>query len=81
MPKVSKRYLVVVEKAEHNYSAYVPDVPGCIVTAATLEEVREHMTGALRLFFDLDISNTPNQPVPEPETQALYVDLEYESPE
>jgi predicted RNase H-like HicB family nuclease len=44
------RYAVVVEKAENNYSAYVPDLPGCIATGYTVEEAEREIREAIRNF-------------------------------
>jgi predicted RNase H-like HicB family nuclease len=41
------RYLVVFEKAAHNYSAYFPELPGCVATGTTFAETRESMRGAM----------------------------------
>jgi predicted RNase H-like HicB family nuclease len=46
------RYAIVIEKAEKNYSAYVPDVPGCIATGATVEEVKRNLAEALQFHFE-----------------------------
>lgn len=49
------RYAVVIEQAEGNYSAYVPDLPGCVTTGATLEETVRYMREAiafLHMAFD-----------------------------
>lgn len=43
------RYAVVIEKADGNYSAYVPDLPGCISTGASIEEAEQNIHDALRL--------------------------------
>ena len=43
------RYAIVIERAENNYSAYVPDLPGCVATGATIEEVTEMMREAIAL--------------------------------
>ena len=43
------KYAVVIEKAPQNYSAYVPDLPGCVATGDTLEEVTQKHTGGDRL--------------------------------
>ncbi len=40
------RYAIVIERAENNYSAYVPDLPGCIATGATVEETENHVPPA-----------------------------------
>lgn len=64
-------YLVVVEKAEANYSAYSPDLPGCAVTADTKEEALKLMREAI----DLHIRGLREDglPVPEPSTSAEYL--------
>ena len=66
-----RKYLVVVEKAEHNYSAYLPDVPGCVTTGDTPEETLRNMREALELHFQ----DVPEEEVPEPTTSADYVAL------
>ena len=45
------RYAVVLEKAESNYSVYVPDLPGCIATGRTVDETAKLMDGAIRLHL------------------------------
>jgi predicted RNase H-like HicB family nuclease len=40
-------YVVVIEKADSNYSAYVPDLPGCVAVGETLEEVKQMITEAI----------------------------------
>ncbi len=46
------RYLIVVEKAGANYSAYAPDMPGCVATGATRDEVEANMVEAIRMHLD-----------------------------
>jgi predicted RNase H-like HicB family nuclease len=46
------RYAVVIEKAGSNYSAYVPDLPGCVATGATLEVVQEEIWAAIRFHIE-----------------------------
>ncbi len=46
------RYAIVIEKANANYSAYVPDLPGCIATAATIREVEDEIRDAIRFHID-----------------------------
>jgi predicted RNase H-like HicB family nuclease len=41
------KYLVVIEKAERNYAAYVPDLPGCVATAPTLDELKQNVRAAV----------------------------------
>jgi predicted RNase H-like HicB family nuclease len=46
------RYAVVIEKAEGNYSAYVPDLPGCVATGATVEAVEREIRDAIRFHIE-----------------------------
>lgn len=45
------RYAVVIEKAKQNYAAYVPDLPSCIATGQTLEEIETQIQGAIQLHL------------------------------
>ncbi|MHC5831362.1 MAG: type II toxin-antitoxin system HicB family antitoxin, partial [Nostoc sp.] len=45
-------YVVVIEKADSNYSAYVPDLPGCVTTGATLEEVKQMIIEAIEFHLE-----------------------------
>ena len=66
------RYAVVIEQAEGNLSAYVPDLPGCIATGATLDEVEAHIKDAIRLH--LDGLRADGAAIPEPTSMADYVE-------
>ncbi len=66
------KYLVVVEKADNNYSAYVPDLPGCVATGATRAEVEERIRTAVAMH--LEGLRQDGFPIPEPQTQAALVD-------
>jgi predicted RNase H-like HicB family nuclease len=44
-----KKYAIVVERAERNYAAYVPDLPGCVATGVTVEETERHLREAIEL--------------------------------
>jgi predicted RNase H-like HicB family nuclease len=66
------RYAVVIEKAEGNYSAYVPDLPGCVATGESLGEVETQIREAIR--FHIDGLKADGFPVPEPTSIADYVD-------
>ena len=46
------RYAVVIEKAQNNYSAYVPDLPGCVATGATIDEVEAQIREAIEFHLD-----------------------------
>jgi predicted RNase H-like HicB family nuclease len=68
------RYAVVIEKAARNFSAYFPDVPGCVATGATLEEVRRNLRAALRLHLD-GMAEDGDRP-PEPSSVVEYLEAE-----
>jgi len=65
------RFLVVIEKAENNYSAYSPDLPGCIATGATREDTEKNMYEAIKMHVEGMIED--NLPIPESESFAEYV--------
>lgn len=67
------RYAVVIEKAARNYSAYVPDVPGCVATGKTVQSTLNHLRDALRFHFDGLLED--NQPIPDPQTLVDYVEM------
>ena len=66
------RYAVIIEKANDNYSAYVPDLPGCVVTGPTMEAIRKDIQVAIR--FHIDGLKAGGLPVPIPTTIAKYVE-------
>jgi predicted RNase H-like HicB family nuclease len=66
------RYAIVIEKAGRNYSAYVPDLPGCVATGATAQATAQEIRGAIR--FHLDGLRADGLAVPEPTSIAEYVD-------
>jgi len=66
------RYAVVIEKADGNYSAYVPDLPGCIATGATVADVENEIREAIR--FHIDGLKEDGQPVPQATSIADYVE-------
>jgi predicted RNase H-like HicB family nuclease len=65
------QYAMIVEKGEKNYSAYFPDLPGCIATGKTLEELKQAMREALELH--LRGMREDGLPIPEP-SLVEYVD-------
>ena len=67
------RYAIVIEKAENNYSAYVPDLPGCIATGATIEEVEAQIREAIE--FHLEGMREDGLPIPAPSSRVDYVDI------
>jgi len=67
------RYAVVIEKAAKNYSAYVPDLPGCVATGATVEETEQFIREAIE--FHLSGLRDDGVPIPQPSSQVDYVDV------
>ena len=66
-----RRYLVVIEQADGNLSAYSPDLDGCVATGKTREEVEANMREAIRLH--IAGLQEDGLPVPEPRSSANYV--------
>ncbi len=66
-------YGIVIERADHNFSAYVPDLPGCVATGATSEEVEREMRKAIR--FHIEGLRLDGHPVPEPAAKLEYVEV------
>ncbi|MEW6227463.1 MAG: type II toxin-antitoxin system HicB family antitoxin [Bacillota bacterium] len=67
------RYLVVIEKVDGNYSAFSPDLPGCVATGATRDEAKRNMEEAIALH--IRGLREDSLPVPEPTTYAEYVSV------
>ncbi len=67
------RYLVVMEPAGGNYSAYVPDLPGCIATGDTRSEAEANIRDAIKLH--LEGLEQDGDPIPEARTTADYVEV------
>jgi predicted RNase H-like HicB family nuclease len=68
------KYAVIIEAGERNYSAYVPDLPGCIATGKTLDEVKQVMREAIA--FHLGGLREEGLPVPPPTSLCAYVELQ-----
>jgi predicted RNase H-like HicB family nuclease len=65
------RYLIIIEKADKNYSAYSPDLPGCVATGKTRQEVTRNMQEAIG--FHLQGMIEDEIPIPAPRSSAEYV--------
>ncbi|MCK4525876.1 type II toxin-antitoxin system HicB family antitoxin [candidate division WOR-3 bacterium] len=65
------RFLVIIEKANGNYSAYSPDLPGCVATGETCEEVEENMYKAIGMH--LQGLEEDHLPIPKPQATAEYI--------
>ncbi len=67
------RYAIVIENAGANYSAYVPDLPGCVATGATVEEVEREIREAIE--FHLEGMRGDGSSIPAPTSSVRYVDV------
>ena len=67
------RYAVVIEAADGNYSAYVPDLPGCIATGRTVEETERQIREAIE--FHIEGLRADQLPVPPPSSRVNYIDV------
>jgi predicted RNase H-like HicB family nuclease len=67
------RYAVVIEKATNNYSAYVPDLPGCIATGKSVEEAEQLSREAIELH--LTGLREGGLPIPQPSSQVEYIEV------
>ncbi|HTU21586.1 MAG TPA: type II toxin-antitoxin system HicB family antitoxin [Gemmataceae bacterium] len=68
-----KKYAIVVERAERNYAAYVPDLPGCVATGATVKEAEE----LLREAIEIHVAGLREDglPVPAPSSVVDYLEV------
>lgn len=69
-----KKYAIVIEQGENNLSAYVPDLPGCITTGRTVQEVESNIREAIELHLEGLLED--GEPIPEPHTAVTYVELQ-----
>lgn len=67
------KYLIVIEETPSGFSAYSPDVPGCVSTGRTRAEVEAQMREAIELH--LDGLREDGAPIPRPSASAAYVDV------
>ena len=65
------KYLIVIEKAGQNYSAYIPDIPGCVATGKTPEETKERIKETLE--FHIEGLKKDGLPTPESFAVGEYV--------
>ena len=66
------RYAIVIERANSNFSAYVPDLPGCVATGDSVEDVESEISEAIRLHIEGLLED--GLPVPQPTAIAEYVE-------
>ena len=67
------RYAIVIERAGQNFSAYVPDLPGCVATGSTELEAEEEIRSAIA--FHIEGLREAGLPVPQPESRVDYVEV------
>ena len=71
------RYLIIIEQGEHNLSAYAPDLPGCVTTGATRDEVIARMREAIELH--LHGLREDGEPLPQPNSDPAFIDVNVSS--
>jgi predicted RNase H-like HicB family nuclease len=71
--KTVLKYPIIIEKAENNYSAYSPDLPGCVSTGATIKETLKRMRDAIQ--FHLEEMKKEGLDIPEPSTKVGYIEI------
>jgi len=67
------KYLIVIEKSQTGYSAYSPDLPGCISTGSTIEETEQNMREAIA--FHLDGLKEEGYEIPKPTSRSTYIEI------
>ena len=73
MSETSMRYAIVIEDAGNNYSAYVPDLPGCVSTGETVEEAEQTIREAIE--FHIEGLKADDLPIPVPSSRVEYVEV------
>lgn len=71
---MTRRYAIVVEKAETNFSAYVPDLPGCVATGSTVEVTEQRLREAIEVHLAGMLED--GIPIPEPSSRVEYVEID-----
>ena len=67
------RYAVVIERADSNYSAYVPDLPGCVATGSTIKEAETEIREAIK--FHIEGMKEDGLPIPAPSSAVEYIEV------
>jgi predicted RNase H-like HicB family nuclease len=67
------KYAVVIEVAGTNFSAYVPDLPGCVATGQTIAETENEIRSAIQFHFER--LKEDDQPIPDPSSAVEYVEI------
>lgn len=68
------KYLVIIEKAGNNYSAYIPDIPGCVATGKTRKKAHDELIKALKMH--LKGAEEDGLFISKPAAEAEYIDLQ-----
>ncbi len=68
-----RRYLIVIEKTNTGFSAYSPDLPGCVATGSTTQEVEKNMREAIE--FHLEGMRLEGYDIPEPHSSSAYIEV------
>lgn len=71
------RYAIVVEKAGNNYSAYAPDLPGCVTTGSSVKEAEQEIQAAIK--FHIDGLREDGLPIPAPSSVVEYLEIAADS--
>lgn len=72
-PEQIMEYTVVIERTATNYAAYVPDLPGCVATAGTRDELLDEIRDAIE--FHIEGMREDGEPVPQPQATADVVEI------
>jgi len=67
------KYLVIIEKGPNNFSAYVPDLPGCVSAGNTVNETLAGIQEAIE--GHLEVMREYGDPIPEPSSEPAFVDI------
>jgi predicted RNase H-like HicB family nuclease len=67
------RYAVVIEQADSNFSAYVPDLPGCVATGATIKDAENEIREAIK--FHIEGMKEDGLPIPAPSSAVEYIEV------
>ena len=67
------KFAVVIEQAELNYSAYVPDLPGCVATGATIKDAENEIRAAIK--FHIEGMKEDGLPIPAPRSAVEYIEV------
>ncbi|MEP6988043.1 MAG: type II toxin-antitoxin system HicB family antitoxin [Chloroflexota bacterium] len=70
---MNKRYAIIIEGEPGHYSAYVPDLPGCVTAGKTMDDITHDMAEAIQMH--IDGMKEDGQSIPEPTTQVDYVEI------